>query len=480
MRRPYRRRASSSRGSRETTPLPRLVPMSGGRTVIARVETWAGVDTDWVRRPDDPARTRRVDTWVALAFLVAGSLGVELLRSIDALGPFQDSWVWPHVAVLAGTVPLVWRRRWPLAVAAGLSLHFFVVGLTMPGVVASVPMQVVYFVAIFTGVAWARDRRLMIGVVVAIVLLMFGWLTWQFAVGSGIEEALSHDGRLPERKGLFSPASAYVTYSLLINVFYFGGAIALGQAAWRAALQRDRLAEQARTIDAQATSLQRQAVVEERLRIARELHDVVAHHVSVIGIQAAAARRVLRRDADAAETALRSVETSSREAVTQMRELLGTLRSGEDERPDGTRSPEPRLADVPALVEEVSTAGMRVDCRLVEDSPGAVVAVPDPVGLSLYRTVQEALSNIRRHSTASAATVFVRVDRRPEPGFLHGYAEVEVLDDGRPRSGTSGTGLGLLGVRERLAAHGGVSEIGPRVTGGYRVRVRMPLPEEAS
>ena len=115
--------------------------MSGGRTVIARVETWAGVDTDWVRRPDDPARTRRVDTWVALAFLVAGSLGVELLRSIDALGPFQDSWVWPHVAVLAGTLPLVWRRRWPLAVAAGLSLHFFVVGLTMPGTDLAVAYQ---------------------------------------------------------------------------------------------------------------------------------------------------------------------------------------------------------------------------------------------------------------------------------------------------------------------------------------------------
>ena len=135
---------------------------------------------------------------------------------------------------------------------------------------------------------------------------------------------------------------------------------------------------------------------------------------------------------------------------------------------------------MPALVEEVATAGVQLECRVVEDSPGAVAAVPAPVGLSLYRTVQEALSNIRRHSTASAATVFVRVDRRPEPGFAHGYAEVEVLDDGRPRSGSSGTGLGLLGVRERLAAHGGVSEIGPRVTGGYRVRVRMPLPEDAS
>ncbi|GAA2741376.1 hypothetical protein GCM10009868_07270 [Terrabacter aerolatus] len=455
--------------------------------LVARVQTYFGVDTDWVRVPADPARTRRLDTWLALAFLVTGSLGVELLRSVDALGSFQDSWLWPHLVVLSGTLPLVWRRRWPLVVAAGLSLHFFVVGITMPGVVASVPMQVVYFVAIFTGVAWARDRRLMIGVVVAIVLLMFGWLTWQFAVGSGIEQALSRNGRLPRRQGLFGPATAYVVYSLLINAFYFGGAIVGGQAAWRSAMRRDRVTDQARTIEAQAAGLRRQAVVEERLRIARELHDVVAHHISVIGIQAAAARRVLRRDADAAEGALRSVETSSREAVAQMRGLLGTLRADDVEAsPDGspprerTRAPEPVLADVPALARAASTQGLDVECHVVEDSSGAVASVPAPLGLSLYRTAQEALANVRRHSTATSATVFVRVDRRPEHGFAHGYAEVEVLDGGRPRSGTSGTGLGLLGVRERLSTHGGTSEIGPRVTGGYRVRVRMPLPEEAS
>ncbi|WP_343990515.1 sensor histidine kinase [Terrabacter terrae] len=446
----------------------------------ARVAEWAGVDVDWERLPQDPARTRRVDAWVALAFLLTGSLGVELLRSIDALGAQADSWLWPHVAVAVGTVPLVWRRRWPLLVAAGLSLHLFAFGILMPAIAVSMPLQVVYFLALFTGVAWARDRRAMLGVVIGVVLLMFGWLTWQFAVGSGIEEAMSRGGRPLTRQGIFSPPAAYVVYSLLVNVVYFGGAIIGGQAAWRGALQRDRLAEQARTIDEQATSLQRQAVVEERLRIARELHDVVAHHVSVIGIQAAAARRVLRKDADVAERALSSVETSSREAVAQMRSLLGTLRSGDDTGADGLRSPEPRLSDVPALVDDVSGTGMHVECRVVEDSPGAVSAVPEPVGLSLYRTVQEALANTRRHSTASAASVFVRVDRRPEPGFTHGYAEVEVLDDGRPRSGTSGTGLGLLGVRERLAAHGGISEIGPRVTGGYRVRVRMPLPEDAS
>ena len=455
--------------------------------LVARVRAYFGVDTDWERVPDDSPRQRRADLWVALGFLVAGSLGVELLRSIDSLGAQQDSWVWPHVAVALGTLPLIWRHRWPLLVAAGLSLHLFVFGLLMPAVAVSMPMQVVYFLALFTGVAWARDRQAMLGVVAGVVLLMFGWLAWQLAVGSGVEEAMSRGDEPLVHQGLFSPAGAYVVYTLLINVFYFGGAIIGGQAAWRAALQRDRLAAQARTIDAQATSLQRQAVVEERLRIARELHDVVAHHVSVIGIQAAAARRVLRRDADAAEGALRSVETSSRDAVAQMRGLLGTLRADDHEGtsdgsgPGGrTRAPEPGLADVTTLAREASTHGLEVECHVVEDVPGAAASVPAPLGLSLYRTAQEALANVRRHSTASSATVFVRVDRRPEHGFAHGYAEVEVLDGGRPRSGTSGTGLGLLGVRERLSTHGGVSEIGPRVTGGYRVRVRMPLPEEAS
>jgi signal transduction histidine kinase len=455
--------------------------------LVARVQTYVGVDTDWERVPDDSPRKRRADLWVALGFLAAGSLGVELLRSIDSLGAQQDSWVWPHVAVALGTLPLAWRHRWPLLVAAGLSLHLFVFGLLMPAVAVSMPMQVVYFLALFTGVAWARDRQAMLGVVAGVVLLMFGWLAWQLAVGSGVEEAMSRGGEPLVHQGLFSPAGAYVVYTLLINVFYFGGAIIGGQAAWRAALQRDRLAAQARTIDAQATSLQRQAVVEERLRIARELHDVVAHHVSVIGIQAAAARRVLRRDPDAAEGALRSVETSSRDAVAQMRGLLGTLRTDDQEDTSNgsgpgsrSRSPEPGLSDVVTLAREASSQGLDVDCHVVEDVPGAAASVPAPLGLSLYRTAQEALANVRRHSTASSATVFVRVERRPDHGFAHGYAEVEVLDGGRPRSGTSGTGLGLLGVRERLSTHGGVSEIGPRATGGYRVRVRMPLPEEAS
>ncbi len=106
--------------------------------------------------------------------------------------------------------------------------------------------------------------------------------------------------------------------------------------------------------------------------------------------------------------------------------------------------------------------------------------MPAPVGLSLYRTVQEALANVRRHSTASAATVFVRVDRRPEPGFAHGYAEVEVLDDGRPARARPAPASACSASASASRPMAVSVEIGPRVTGGYRVRVRMPLPEDAS
>ncbi len=410
-----------------------------------------------------------------------GALGVELLRSVDALGetpgpsrssrPTSPSSPPPPPSSGAGA-----RRS---LVAGGLSLHMLVVGLTMPAVMASVPMQVVYFVGLFTGVAWARDRRAMLLLVAAVLVLMFGWITWQFAVGQSIEGLLERDGRPLPVQGLFSPVGAYVVYTLLINVLYFGGAVVGGQAAWRAALQRRRLADQAATIDAQSHQLQHRAVIEERMRIARELHDVVAHHVSVIGIQAAAARRVLRRDPEVAQASLRTIETSSREAVTQMRGLLGTLRGSDTPEADA-RSPEPCLADVPGLTEAAGAGGLDVSCEVVETRSGDVGRVPTSIGLSLYRTVQEALANVRRHSTATAARVVVRVERRADAGFPHGWAEVEVLDDGRPRTGTSGTGLGLLGVRERLSTHGGTSEIGPRLTGGYRVRVRMPLPAEPS
>ena len=433
---------------------------------LRRVAHWFGVDDDWER--PRPAVGAQDLAW-AVAVEAIGLLGLELVRSVDGFD-HTTSPVWTQwLAVSTGAVLLLGRRRWPLLVASLAAVHMFVVGIEMPQVMGQMSLQVVYFVALLSGVAWARDRRLMLVVVGTIVLFMFAWLGWQFALGSAVQEFLD-DEELSERVGLFPPVLAAVGITLLINALYFGGAIVGGGVSWRAARQRARLEEQALTIAAQAGRLRDQAVVDERLRIARELHDVVAHHVSAMGVQAGAARRVLDRDADAARTALANVEEASRQAVSQMRGLLGTLRAGEqaDAEP---RTTDPGLADLEGLVEHPAEHGLQVRLEVVEDPDGAAGDVPRAVALTLYRTVQEALTNVRRHSTATSASVVVRVDATgPAP-----YAEAEVVDSGRPRRGTSGSGLGLLGIRERVATHRGEVEVGPRVTGGYRVRVRLPL-----
>ncbi len=448
------------------------VPADRAR-VLRRVADFFAVDDVWERPA--PAVSRR-DVAVTAGILVLALLTLEMSRSLGGLdhtpGPV---WV-QRLAVVAGAALLLPRRRLPLTVATLAAAHMFVVGVTMPAVMGQVSLQVVYFVAFFSGVAWARDRRAMTVVVGAIVTIMLVWVAWQFALGNAVEQLLAHAGtRRSTGDGWLDPVVAGVGLTFLVNVVYFGGAVVGGQVAWRGARQRSRLEDQARTIAGQTEHLRRTAVVEERLRIARELHDVVAHHVSVIGVQAAAGRRVLDRDPEAARRALEQVELSSREAVTQMRDLLGTLRGGGGEEPEERgRTPEPGIAEVAPLVEQARGGARAVGYDLVESPEGAARLVPGPIALSVYRTVQEALTNVERHSTARRVGVVVRVQAREgsSPGE---FVEVEVLDDGRPRRGTSGSGLGQLGIRERAASHRGEVEIGPRAVGGYRVRVRYPL-----
>lgn len=432
--------------------------------VRERLLAFFGVDDEW-ERPRPPIAMQ--DVLLAAFVECFGLLGLELLRSVDGLdhtnAPAWTQWL----AVSTGALLLMGRRRWPLTVAGLAAAHMFVAGVTMPQVMGQMSLQVVYFVAILSGVAWARDRRLMLVVVSAIVIFMFAWIGWQFALGSGLQDFLDEEGA--ERAGIFPPIPAAVGLTLLINAVYFGGSILGGAVSWRAARQRARLEEQAATIAAQAGQLRDQAVVDERLRIARELHDVVAHHVAAMGIQAGAARRVLEHDADAARTALTNVEDASREAVSQMRGLLGTLRAGEEQA--AGRTTQAGVSDLVDLVAGWPGQGLAVTLDVVASPDNAAQRLPRSLDLAVYRTVQEALTNVGRHSTADAASVVVRIDERAgDP-----YAEVEVVDNGRPRHATSGSGLGHLGIRERAATHGGHVEIGPRVTGGYRVRVRYPL-----
>ncbi|MCE1180655.1 MAG: histidine kinase [Micrococcales bacterium] len=433
----------------------------------ARMGAAFGFDDPWEReRPP----VGRLD-WVLVGFfLLLAIAGLELTRGFMDYEGARPRWL-EYLAVVSYVVPLAFRRRWPVPLGLYVGAHWLFFGNVVPEVSVTLSMQIAYFFGIFSVVAWARDRRTAALTVGFTVLVLLGWVAWGFAVGRGLEDMWGNLPDVEKADGMLPPLTSAVLYSFLLNIVYFAGAVFLGLAAWWQARNRAQLADQATTIAAQADELADQAVVQERLRIARELHDVVAHHVSVMGVQAAAARRVLERDPDAARSALGHVEESSRQAVGEMRGLLGTLRGTAGQEAE-SRGPEPTVTELDALVESFRQPGFRVSYDLVEDEPGATGRLPLPVSLSLYRTVQESLANVRRHSSATSASVVLRVGR-DQAGPR--YAEVEVLDSGRPRGGTSGTGLGLLGLRERISSHGGTAEIGPRLTGGYRVRVRFPL-----
>lgn len=441
---------------------------------MERLERWFGAEERWERLATSADRRQDV-RWAVLAFVVA-ALGLELIRMGGGLTDEAFGVGVQYLAVVSGAALVALRRIAPVTVMLLAAAHFIVAGELVPVVMASLPMQLLAFFLFFSGIAWARDRRGALLATLAVLLVMGLWLAWWFALGSGytqMAENLAEEGT--ERYGFLSPVMALILYAILVNVIYFGFAIALGLVSWRGALERHRSEEQHRTIQAQNLRLRNQAVVAERLRIARELHDVVAHHVSVMGVQAAAARRVIDRDPDAARGSLAAIEHSSRSAVGQMRDLLGTLRNGEREvgsqdADESPRSPQPTLFDLDTLAAEASTPTCVVTVELVESEPGAGAHVPAPVQLSAYRVVQEALANVRRHSTARNASAVVRVDLQSQ------QVEVEVVDDGTSRVGTSGSGLGLLGMRERAQHLGGGVECGPR-TGhpGWRVRVWFPL-----
>jgi signal transduction histidine kinase len=207
---------------------------------------------------------------------------------------------------------------------------------------------------------------------------------------------------------------------------------------------------------AESEARQELAVAEERKRIARDLHDVIAHHVSVSVVQAVAAQGVLPSDDDAVGAPLRRIESSSREAMRELRRMLGLLREpGADD-----TAPQPGLSDLPALVDGVRASGLEVDLVL----PSGVVE--EAVGITAYRLVQEALTNVLKH--AQARRVEVRLDLTPEE------LVVQVHDDGH---GTSPgvPGYGLAGMAERVSVFGGRLDAGPDLAGGFRVRAVLPV-----
>ncbi|MFE3288253.1 sensor histidine kinase, partial [Streptomyces sp. NPDC059233] len=211
---------------------------------------------------------------------------------------------------------------------------------------------------------------------------------------------------------------------------------------------------------AERTAAERRRVGEERLRIARELHDVLAHSISVINVQAGVGLALLDTDPEQARTALTTIKAASKEALGEVRQVLDTLRAPGD----APRTPAPGLGRLPELVEQAAAAGLGVDVT-VEGPPQPLAPGMD---LAAFRIVQEALTNVVRHS--GSRTARVRVGWRP------GVLELRVDDDGPPTGDPAGgSGNGLIGMRERASALGGAIEAGPRPDGGFGVVARLPL-----
>lgn len=418
------------------------------------------IDGAWLR--DRPTRWQLVnDIVLGVLLAVFGLLAAELLRSgptgVDMGWRGVEGYLWSVSFAVALSV----RRLFPLTSMALCSLFFYGAGERVTQLSFSIVVQMALFIAIYTAWAWSRHRRALLALSVVVVVGMFVWVVQLL----GAEDL----GAGKSGAGLFDPVAAVTITTLAINAIYFFGAIAWGQVSWRAARQRAELRETADALRREQDENSRRAVADERLRIARDLHDAVAHHVSGIGIHAAGARRTLDHDPARSREALSVIERSSRAAVQEMHHLVTLLRTDESQDAAGG-PPQPGLGDLRSLADTVTGQGLAVEFRQV----GERFVVPPTAEMSMFRIAQEALANVRRHSAARSATMVLRYLDSPSRAV-----EIEVTDAGPSRSSvaledTEG-GFGLQGIAERAAMFGGETEIGPRPGGGFRVRVRIAV-----
>ena len=426
---------------------------------------------DW-ERPTPAAKGLRRDMLLALAFLLLALLMHELVLSLTE----KEDAVQRPIAFLilsALILPLMFRRRWPIPMMLIGSVAFIASsGSETYTVGTQLCAQLAYFLGIYTAVTWAKNRRALWISMTVVLLAMAVWII----VSLFTSDLFAATGMrmVDDPAGLLPVDIAYSLYSFLMNLMYFGGAIFLGLISWSNAYSNEIVKEQAQRIADQAQQLADRAVNEERLRIARELHDVIAHHIASVGVQASAARLVHDRDPGKSMELMRGIETSARSAVQETRSLLGVLRENDisesgAESAGGIRRPEPSMAQVQDLVTANKLHGLTVALSRDEHEAGFIENLPAGLSLALYRISGEALSNVRRHSTAHTATLSVRSGADEEGAWV----EVEVTDDGRPRPDSSGSGFGLRGIRERANLHHGLVEIGPRIPRGWRTRARL-------
>jgi signal transduction histidine kinase len=366
---------------------------------------------------------------VSVLFVV----GVVEMRAVGDDIFFRSFDVWALILVALQTLPAAFRRIAPLpalAVCVLAQVTALLVGYPPTNAILAIPL------ALYS-VAYTYSRRTTVAITVSSVVLFLPW-------------------ELTDTPG--------TTQLVLLTAVMFGAAALAGDGSKARRLYADAIEERARQDVERREAEMREAVVEERARIARELHDAVGHTVNVLVVHAGAGRVAAGQDPQRAAQALGEIESIGRAALTDIDRLLGLLRE------DGAagRQPTQGLGDVPALVERIRTTGVDVELT----APAELPRIPVATGAAAYRIVQEALTNVIKHAGPAKVRVVIDVD---------GELYVSVEDDGRgaaaERTSDSGRiGRGLIGMRERATLLGGELSVGPRPGGGYRVAARLPLP----
>ena len=368
--------------------------------------------------------------WVDGLLAVAAHLVATLAVTTSAEERTAAGWLLGAVGNAVLLAPLAWRRRAPLAVLT-LTGAGVLAALATVGPVGGEPGVLL---ALATSIAREPDARRLVLVAAPVVTL----------------DALA--AIATARPGSPLHGAVVVTAAVL-------AAVSAGIAARSRRAQLTALADRARQAELTREREAELAVAEERERLARELHDVVAHHVSVIVALADGAQYAADRDPAAVRRALEQVSATGRETLRDLRGLLGVLRDGGG--PGGGRGPQPGLAELDGLLDRVRAAGLAARLR----TEGAPVALPPLAELTIYRVVQEALTNVLRHAPhAARAEVCLR--------YAPDAVRVTVVDDGGPGA-QPGTGRGLAGMRERARLHGGDVVAGPSGR-GWAVALRLP------
>jgi signal transduction histidine kinase len=391
------------------------------------------------------SRLPRLDPLVTDGMLALVAAGLSLAQMQGYPSP-QDRSTLNIAFVLLQTLPLAFRRRAPFTVFAIAALAL--------GVQGNLELQGPLFaflrvnLALYSLAAYGHRRLAVLGVVVWALLLAVRLV--QLIVTTWPHVAITD------------------LYDVFDDFVLLGAAWTLGEGVRQRRTHAAALEDRAARLEREREEKARQAATQERLRIARELHDVVAHSLSVIGVQAGAARLVLDADPDPtrAREAVAAIEATANQAMTEMRRALGILR--DTERSGAALAPLPGLGQLSSLLDQMRAAGLAAEL-IVEGIPRPLAASID---LSAYRIVQEALTNALKHARATRAEVVVCYGAHD--------IQVEVTDDGRgpPPSAGPSQGAGMIGMRERVALFGGELSVGPRPQGGYAVRVRLPTSAE--